>query len=126
MIEEYGTLSEEELLNEINQEIEEEGGINISRLEMTFENGKLLIQGELANEEELVNLVGVMENHVDPEDYSMDIELDEGDSALAKVKFTKQEESPKEEGAYVEETLDNIQDDEMDFVDEEDLDDDKW
>lgn len=126
MIEEYGTLSEEELLEEIIQDLDENTELDSSELEFKFEGGKLHIYGTLNNEEELENLIGVLENHIDPEDYHFEVDLIEGEHRTldsSTYGADKVETSEK----FLEETLDDIDDDEIDFVDEEGFDeDDKW
>ena len=126
MLEDYGTLSERELMEEILQELEENTEINASELEIKFDKGKLVLLGVLPNEEELENLIGVLENHLDAEDYELDIELAEGSSKLLKPsKFTEEAEEPEEKKG-LEDTLEEIDDDEMDFVDDENFDEEKW
>jgi len=132
MIEDYGTLSEEELLEEIIQELEEETEIDASNLEFHFEEGKLMIHGGLAKREDLEYLVGVLENHVEPSDYKLDIGLLSGENPTAPgVTFTDQQGPPTNEGeeGFREESLDKVDEDEdeMDFVDEEGIEEDeKW
>jgi hypothetical protein len=129
MIEDYGTLSEEELLDEILQELEEVTEVDTSELEFKFEGGKLHIYGTLQNEEELENLISVLENHIDPNDYQFDVDLVEGQApkpALAE-ELEPEPEAPDEE-KFMEESLEDIEEEEVEFVEEEaaEEDEDKW
>lgn len=132
MIEDYGTLSEDELLVEIKQELDEKSDIDPTQLEFAFEEGKLIIQGTLANGEELETLVGVLENHIDPEDYDLHVELLDGDSETLRTKgFQEGSGNGGKKGEEIlEEALGDVEDDEMDFVEEDEVDDEdedeKW
>ncbi len=129
MIEEYGTLSEEDLVEEILQELEDNTEMDASELEFKFEGGKLHIQGALQNEEELENLVGVLENHLEPEDYEFEIDLVEGElRTLDSDTYAANavEESSDDSKKFLEESLEEIEDDEVDFSEDEGFDDDKW
>ena len=75
MIEEYGTLSDEELIQEIIAELEENGEIDPSDLDFKHVDDKLKITGTLQNEDELEVLVGILEDYVDPKDYQCEVEL---------------------------------------------------
>ena len=121
MIEDYGTLSQEELREEILQELEENAELDTSELKLKFEGKKLFIIGALQNEEELENLVGVLENYMEPDDFELDIDLVEGHGASD---FEGGEES-EAASKPVENDLEEI-DDEMDFVDEEEDIDEEW
>ena len=127
MIEEYGTLSEEELLEEIVQDLDENTELDSSELEFKFEDGKLHIFGNLNNEEELETLVGVLENHIDPEDYHFEVDLVEGEHRTLDSSTYGAAAKEESNDKFLEETLEDIDDEEMDFVDEEGFDeDDKW
>jgi hypothetical protein len=131
MIEDYGTLSEEELLEEIYQELEETTEVDSSELEFKFEGGKLHICGSLQNEEELENLISVLENHVEPNDYQFDVDLIEGQPrrpAPAEDFDAEPSEPVTDEEKIVEESLEDIQEEEMEASDDEggEGDDDKW
>jgi len=128
MIEDYGTLSEGELLTEIKQELEERSDLDVSLLEFNFEGGKLNVHGNLANDEDLQSLVNILENHIDPEDYDLEVELLDGDSTpiLPNKKFSTDAEESKDGEAGNEEPLSDMDDDEMDFVEEDEIDDEKW
>jgi hypothetical protein len=130
MIEDYGTLSEEELLDEILQELEEATEVDTSELEFKFEAGKLHIYGTLPNEEELENLVSVLENHLDPNDYQFDVDLIEG-QARRPARSEEVEvvnESASDEDKFMEESLEDIGEEEMELEEEEggEEEDDKW
>lgn len=141
MIEEYGTLSEEELIQEIMAELEENGEIDPSDLDFKFEDDKLKISGTLQNEDELEALVAVLEDYVDPKDYQCDVELlEEGvDSSLVRDRRPardtdedyEEEEEEEEDEDFDDDGLEEVDEDDMDF--DEDLDDeedeggnDKW
>lgn len=140
MIEEYGTLSEEELIQEIMAELEENGEIDPSELDFKFEDDKLKISGTLQNEDELEVLIGVLEDYVDPKDYQCDVELmEEGvDSSLVRERRASREaededyEEEEEDEDFDDDGLEEVDEDEMDFdedMDEEEDDegsDDKW
>jgi hypothetical protein len=130
MIEEYGTLSEEELLDEILQELEEATEVDSSELEFKFESGKLHIYGTLPNEEELENLVSVLENHLDPNDYEFDVDLIEGQARRpARSEEAEPAAEPAEDEKFMEEGLEDVEEqDEVEFVEDEAMeeDDDKW
>ncbi|KAB2842455.1 hypothetical protein F9K50_02000 [bacterium] len=125
MIEEYGTLSEEELIQEIMAELEENGEIDPSDLDFKFEDDKLKIRGTLQNEDELEVLIGVLEDYVDPKDYQCDVELmEEGvDSSLVRdrrpVRDVADEDYEEDEDEEEDEDFD---DDGLEEVDEEDMD----
>lgn len=132
MIEDYGTLSEEELLEEILQELEDSTEIDKDLLEFKFSDGKLHLYGTLQNQEELESLVSVLENHIEPEDYELEVDLVEEQSdrgALNRGRsFESEEEDEADEGKLLEESLEELGDEEeVDFIDEEGIDDqDKW
>jgi len=140
MIEEYGTLSEEELIQEIMAELEENGEIDPSDLDFKFEEDKLKISGTLQNEDELEVLIGVLEDYVDPKDYQCDVELmEEGvDSSLVRdrraardVADEDYEEEEEEDEDFDDDGLEEVDEDDMEFdddVDEEDDEggEDKW
>ncbi len=121
MIEEYGTLSEEELIQEIMAELEENGEIDPSDLDFKFEEDKLKISGTLQNEDELEVLIGVLEDYVDPKDYQCDVELmEEGvDSSLVRERRVSRE---TEDEDYEEEEDEDFDDDGLEEVDEDDMD----
>jgi len=141
MIEEYGTLSEEELIQEIVNELEESNEIDPSELDFKFEDDKLKITGTLQNEDELEVLIGVLEDYIDPKDYQCDVELmEEGvDSSLTKRRRAIQvdpeeefEDEEEEEEDFDEEGFEEVDEDEADFdedIEEEEGgedDEDKW
>lgn len=122
MIEDYGTLSEEELLEEISQDLTENTDINPENLELRFEDGKLNISGTLQNEDELELLVGVLENHVEPSDYKFEVELIEGDRGTV-----DSESYAAESDTLLEETLEDIEgDEEVEYNEEEEGFEDGW
>ncbi len=124
MIEDYGTLSEEELIEEIQQELEESSDIDVAELEFKFEDGRLIVIGTLQDGDELESLVGVLENHVEPEDYELVIDLVEGDHGGSNAYDEKMKSSG---GGALEESLEDIEGEEIDFVDDEEFEeDDKW
>lgn len=127
MIEDYGTLSEEELLEEITQELEE-NEIDISNLEFKFENSKLLVLGSLANDVELESLIDVIENHINEDDYELDIDLEEGSSPLiTEGSYTGKNPASSDEEEYMDKHMDDMDEGEIDFADEDSFeDDDKW
>ncbi|MFO1462162.1 MAG: hypothetical protein U1F66_00115 [bacterium] len=139
MIEEYGTLSEEELIQEIISELEESDEIDPSDLDFKFEDDKLKITGTLQNEDELEALISVLEDYVDPKDYQCDVELmEEGvDSTLNKDRRIArepdedyEEEDEEEDEDFDDDGLEEVEEDELDFEDleedEGDDDEDKW
>lgn len=122
MIEDYGTLSEEELLEEITQDLEENTEINPSDLEFRFEEGKLNISGSLQNEDDLELLVGVLENHVEPNDYKFEVDLVEGDRGTI-----DSESYAAESDTLLEESLEDIEgDDDVEYNEDEEGLDDGW
>lgn len=122
MIEDYGTLSEEELLEEIMQDLQENTDINPESLDFRFEDGKLNISGSLQNEEELELLVGVLENHVEPSDYKFEVDLAEGDRGTV-----DSESYAAESDTLLEESLEDIEgDDEVEYNEEEEGFDEGW
>ena len=134
MIEDYGTLSEEELLEEIMHRIEENGEIDASDLDFKFEEDRLVITGSLQTEEEIEALTTILEDYLDPKDYSFDIDVAEApDKTFKKGAFKA---APEEEEEFEEDEEDEDFDDEgLEEVDEEDMeieeedddfDDDKW
>jgi hypothetical protein len=129
MIEDYGTLSEEELLGEILQELQETTEVDSSELEFKFEVGKLHIHGTLQNEEELESLISVLENHIEPNDYQFDVDLIEG-QAPRPIPPEDLEAEPEvvDEEKLLEESLEDIQEEELEPVEDEAVeeDDDKW
>ena len=127
MIEDYGTLSEEELLQEITDDLVERDEIDISDLEMKFNNGKLKVTGSLKNEEELEAFVAVLENYVDPKEYDCEVELHEGqlDSITNLSSFDGDDEEQDEE-EYFEDELEEVGEDGLGFEDDGDFGDDKW
>ncbi len=122
MIEEYGTLSEEELIQEIMAELEENGEIDPSDLDFKFEEDKLKISGTLQNEDELEVLIGVLEDYVDPKDYQCDVELmEEGvDSSLVRERRPARDVTD-EDYEEEEEEDEDFDDDGLEEVDEEDM-----
>ncbi len=123
MIEDYGTLSEEELIEEIQQELEENSDIDVAELEFKFEDGRLIVIGTLQDGDELENLVGVLENHIEPEDYELVVDLVDGDHGGSEA----YSEKTKSSGGVLEESLEDIEGEEIDFVDDEEFEeDDKW
>lgn len=136
MIEEYGTLSEEELIQEIMAELEENGEIDPSDLDFKFEDDKLKIRGTLQNEDELEALVAVLEDYVDPKDYQCDVELlEEGvDSSLVRDRRPardtededyEEEEDEEEDEDFDDDGLEEVDEDDMDFEDEDPEDEDE-
>ena len=123
MIEEYGTLSEEELIQEIIAELEENGEIDPSDLDFKYVDDKLKITGTLQNEDELEVLIGILEDYVDPKDYQCEVELlEEGvDASLAKDRRRVMEDEDEDEDEDLEEDED-FDDDGLEEVDEEELD----
>ena len=118
MIEEYGTLSEEELIQEIVTQLENNGEIDPSDLDFKFEEDKLKITGTLQSEDELEVLLNVLEDYVDPKDYQCDVEiLEEG--VDAGFSDTGRAERNSDEEDYEDEDFD---DDGLEEVDEEDMD----
>ena len=143
MIEEYGTLSEEELIQEIIAELEENGEIDPSDLDFKFEEDKLKISGTLQNEDELEVLIGVLEDYVDPKDYQCDVELlEEGvDASLGRSRRRaaahheeeeEDEDFEEEDEDFDDDGLEEVEEDELDFDEDEVMDDedeggdDKW
>jgi hypothetical protein len=140
MIEDYGTLSEEELIAEIKKQLEDNEGIDASDLEFKYEDERLFINGTLQNDEELEVLVGILENYVDPKDYEMDVELIEAsdpDVEERRARRYEEDEDDEEEELEEEELLKEdleegeaeAEEDEIEFEDEEDeggFDDEKW
>jgi hypothetical protein len=129
MIEDYGTLSEDELLEEILRELEEETEIDPNNLEFLFQKDKLVVRGTLQNQEELEYLVGVLENHLEAGDYDLEIELSEGqeEELIKEEPFSDTKVVDSEDEEYVEEHLEKIDEDEVDFADDEEVDDEeKW
>jgi hypothetical protein len=135
MIEDYGTLSEEELVQELIKQLEDNEGIDASDLEFKFEEGKLIISGSLQNEDELEVLVGLLENYIDPKDYECNVELIEGDDRDYAVRspfeeeIEEDEEEEDEEEDLIEEDLEKGEEEEAEFEDEDEdggFDDDKW
>ena len=127
MIEEYGSLSEDELLEEILQELEEETDLDPNSLDFIFEDEKLVVRGTLGSQEELENLVGVLENFVDPSDYELDVELATQEKSSGNGEQGEYESEPLSGDDFEEESLEEMEGDEMGFDDEEGFDDeDKW
>ncbi len=130
MIEEYGSLSEEELLQEISQHLEENKEIDASGLELRFEADKLKITGALSTEEELEILITVLEDYVDPKDYLCEVEILEGvDTDLHRQKEDEEEDEEEvyDEGVHElgEDEL-AFEEDEADDDEEEEDDNNKW
>ena len=137
MAEDYGSLSEEELTGEIQRQLDSHPEIDASDLEFKFEDGHLIVSGSLQTEEELEALVHLLENYMDPKDYSMEIEVaDVPDREYAeRSPFSSEEDDDEEEeeeeekDEYIEEELEEFEEDEMeegDDLDEDDFDDEKW
>jgi hypothetical protein len=131
-IEEYGTLSEEELIQEIMNQLEENDEIDPSELDFKFEDDKLKITGTLQSEDELEALISVLEDYVDPKDYQCDVEILEEagiDSSFGKAaRFRRpavddaDEEEDEEEEDEEDEDDEDFEYDEEDELDEEDAD----
>lgn len=128
MLEDYGTLSEEELLQEILEEIKDKNEINTSELEFKFAEGQLIIAGTLKNEKELKHLVDLLENFLDPKEYELEIELHSGNASnISKSADYEKELESEADSKYFKDELDEIDDDEdMSFDDDADFGDDKW
>lgn len=120
MIEEYGTLSEEELVEEIKKHLEENEGIDASDLEFKHEDDKLLISGTLQNDEELEVLVAVLEDYVDPKDYEMDVELIEASDPEIEERRARRYNDDEDDSEDEEELLEEDLDEEGEDEDEED------
>ncbi|HCU25556.1 MAG TPA: hypothetical protein DF383_11125 [Deltaproteobacteria bacterium] len=132
MIEEYGTLSEEELIQEIIAQLEESEGIDPSDLDFKFEEDKLKITGSLQNEDELEILIGVLEDYVDPKDYRCEVELLEeglstgfGKSSRMSKESDEDDEDEEDEDYFEEEGLEEVEEDDLDSDDYEDEDEDE-
>lgn len=127
-IEEYGTLSEEELIQEIMNQLEENQDIDPSELDFKFEEDKLKITGTLQSEDELEALIAVLEDYVDPKDYQCDVEILEeagidskfGKAARFRRPTVEEDEDEEEEEDEDEEDDDDFEYDEEDELDEED------
>ncbi|HKX12323.1 MAG TPA: hypothetical protein VJP40_04150 [bacterium] len=127
-IEEYGTLSEEELIQEIMNQLEENVEIDPSELDFKFEDDKLKITGTLQSEDELEALIGVLEDYVDPKDYQCDVEILEEagiDSSFGKgarfrrpLKDEEEDEEDEDEDDEEDEDDDDFEYDEEDELDE--------
>lgn len=117
MIEDYGTLSEKELVEEIMRQLEQSGQIDASDLEFKFEEDKLTILGSLQTEEEFELLSQILEDYLDPKDYKLDIEVIEGISEdfSERSRFEVVEEEEEEE-------VDDLHEDGLEEVEEEDMD----
>ena len=121
MIEEYGKLSGEELIEEITQQIEDETEIDISHLEFSFEEGCLNVTGNLANDEQLQALIDVLENNLDPNDYDLEIEVLESSEEALDESFEDKLELEEDEFS------EDAESDEVDFADDDDgYGNDKW
>ncbi len=144
MIEEYGTLSEAELLQEIQRQLENHPEIDTTDLELKFEDEQLHIGGSLQTEEELEGLVTILEDYVDSQDYICDVEIvvgvegDFSDRRLFErgVKKKVEEEKEEEEEEFLEEEgLEDLEEEGLEDVEEDDgaaeeeeddFEDDKW
>ncbi len=124
MIEDYGTLSEEELIEEIVRQLEQSGQIDASDLEFKFEEDKLIISGSLQTEEELELLSKILEDDLDPKDYKIDIEVIEGISEdFAERSHFEEEEEEEETDDLLEEGLEEVEEEDMNFEEEDEEDD---
>jgi hypothetical protein len=125
-IEEYGTLSEEELIQEIMNQLEDNDDIDPSELDFKFEDDKLKITGTLQGEEELEALIAVLEDYVDPKDYQCDVEILEeagidskfGKAARFRAPAVEEDEDEDEE----DEDDEDEEDEDFDFEEEDELD----
>lgn len=127
-IEEYGTLSEEELIQEIMNQLEDNDDIDPSELDFKFEDDKLKITGTLQSEDELEALIAVLEDYVDPKDYQCDVEILEEagiDSSFGKgARFRRPiaENEEKDDKDEEEEDDEDEDDEDFDFEEEDELD----
>ncbi len=127
-IEEYGTLSEEELIQEIMNHLEENDEIDPSELDFKFEDDKLKITGTLESEDELEALISVLEDYVDPKDYQCDVEILEEagiDSSFGKgARFRRPavDDADEEEDDEEEEDEDDEEDEDFEYDEEDELD----
>ncbi len=132
MIEEYGTLSEKELLEEIVNDLKEQTEIDVAELDFVFDEGKLHIQGSVQTGEDLESLVGILDDHLDPTDYQLEIDLLEQPPEEVEEEFEEEPGpaagSATEEEDLFEESLDTVEEEEeMELGDDEGgFDDEKW
>ena len=135
MSEEYGSLSEEEILLEIQHQLEAHPEIDATDLEFKFEEEQLIVSGGLQTDEELEGLVHILEVFMDPKDYTLDVEIVEAPDPEYEARrlLGRDEEEDEDEEELLEDDLEEF-DEEEDADDEEDeneaeeddLDDDKW
>ncbi len=127
MIEDYGNLSEEEMIREIQKQLDNHAEIDSSGLEFKYENDRLIVSGALQTEEEMEALVHILEDYVDPKDYNMEVEI-----AEASVRVAENFEEPFQEEEEDEDELDDLEEfdeeemEEEDEIEDEEFDDDKW
>ena len=124
-IEEYGTLSEEELVQEIMNRLEDNGDIDPSELDFKFEDDKLKITGTLQSEDELEALVSVLEDYVDPKDYQCDVEILEEagiDSNFKKGAAFRRLATDEDEDEDEEDDEEDEDDEDFDLEEEDELD----
>lgn len=128
-IEEYGTLSEEELIQEIMNQLENNDEIDSSELDFKFEDDKLKITGTLQSEDELEALIAVLEDYVDPKDYQCDVEILEEagiDSNFGKAaRFRRPAEEDEDEEDEEEDDDEDEDDEDFEYDEEDELDEDE-
>jgi hypothetical protein len=129
MIEDYGSLSEEEMIQEIQKQLDNHAEIDASGLEFKYENGRLIVSGAIQTEEEMEALVHILEDYVDPKDYNMEVEIAE---ASVRVDENFEEPFQAEEEEEDEDELEDLEEfdeedmEEEDEIEDEEFDDDKW
>lgn len=129
-IEEYGTLSEEELIQEIMNQLEDNDDIDPSELDFKFEDERLKITGTLQSEDELEALIAVLEDYVDPKDYQCDVEILEeagidsnfGKGARFRREAVEEESDEDEDEDDEDDEEEDEDDDDFDFDEEDELD----
>jgi len=141
MSDEFGTLSEAEIIKEIHHHLENHPEIDSSDLEFKFEDEQLIVHGTLQTEEELEALVHIVEEYVDPKDYLCEVEVIEGaesdfsdpsefERGLKKKSEEEdedEEDDDEEEDYWDEDDIDEGDEDEVEEEEsEDDYDDDKW
>lgn len=133
MSEEYGTLSEEEILAEIQRQLEAHPEIDAADIEFKFDDEQLIVSGGLQTDEELEGLVHILEVFMDPKDYTLDVEIVEAPDPEyeARRRLGRDAEDDDDEDLLdddlddFDEEDDEDEDEEADS-DEDDYDDDKW
>jgi len=124
MNEDYSSLSEEELIKEIQHQLEARDEIDSSDLEFKFEDEQLIVTGGLTSEEEMEGLVHILEDFLDPKDYVLEVEIAETSDRsqdFEKQKYAAPEEEDEDSDEL--EELEEYDEDEMDEEEEEDAED---